>query len=175
MRALYAALLVTLVAVPAAAQRGGPPQTKPVAQKAAPKLAGPWKDEFAKLMTFELRTQQWADRLATAADKGESMPIVDMSMRNTSTSLHGGELLIAALDAAAKPQEKAQLNPVAMHHKLAQQAFDDLRAETKKEYPSRANVLRLAYKISDEAILAQGKKPPKHPIIKTEPATPAKK
>jgi hypothetical protein len=40
----------------------------------------------------------------------------------------------------------------------------------KKEYPSRPNVLKLAYKIADEGYLAQGKTPPKRPIIKAEPA-----
>jgi hypothetical protein len=173
MRALYAALLVTLVGLPAAGQKPAPPQ-KPVAQKSAPKLVGSYKDNVDKLMLFELRAQQYADRLAIAADKGEGMAMVDYSMRNCSTSLHGGELLLAGLAAAGTPAQKKNLDLVMQHHQLAQKAFDDLRAETKREYPSRANVLRLAYKISDEAMLAQGKKPPKHPIIKSEPATPAK-
>ena len=174
MRALYAALLVTLVGLPAAGQKPAPPQ-KPVAQKSAPKLVGTYKANIDKLMLFELRVQQYADRLAIAADKGEGMAMVDYSMRNCSTSLHGGALLLQGLVTAATPAQKKDLDVVAQHHRLAQKAFDDLRAETKREYPSRANVLRQAYKISDEAMLAQGKKPPKHPIIKSEPATPAKR
>ena len=169
MRALYAALLVTLVGLPVAGQK---PATQ---QKSAPaKLVGTYKENVDKLMLFELRAQQYADRLAIAADKGEGMAMVDYSMRNCSTSLYGADRLLASLATAANPAQKKNLDVVAQHHRAAQKAFDDLRAETKREYPSRPNVLRLAYKISDEAMLAQGKKPPKHPIIKGEAPTPAK-
>lgn len=170
MRAVLAALLVTLIAVPAVAQKAPPRPAPP--QKAAPTLraTGPWKDEMAKLMLFELRAQQYADRIASAADKGEGMAVVDYSMRNTSTSLHGGGLQLKAMQAVANAAQQKELAPIAQHHAAAQKAFDDLRAEMKKEYPSRPNVLRLAYRIADEGYLAQGKKPPKRPIIKSEPA-----
>jgi len=171
MRVLYAALVLTLVGLPASAQKAPAPQQRPgVQQKAAPPAM---KGDKNTLMLFELRAQQYADRMVSAADKGESIATVDFLLRNMSTSLHGAELHLKALQASATPAQAKELAVVAQHHVAAQKAFDALRAElnSKDRDPSRATVMRLSYQVSDEATLAQGKKPPKHPIIKAEPAT----
>jgi len=168
MRVLYAALALTLVALPASAQK---PTTQPrVQQKAAPPAI---KGNKATLLIFEERVQQYADRIASAADKGEGMAMVNYLVMNCSQSLHGGEVHLKALQPTATGAEAKSLAVIAQHHATAQKAFDALRAElnVKDRNPSRATVMRLAYQLSDEAMLAQGKKPPKHPIIKAEPAT----
>ncbi len=167
MRVVYAALLLTLVGVPASAQRPAP-QTQ---QKSAPKVPAD-KNTF---LVYELRVQQYADRLADAADAGESMSTVDYLVRNTSSSLKGAGAYLAALQAAATPAQAKELAVTAQHHAAAQKAFNALRAELNvtDRNPSKATVMKLAFQISDEANLAQGKKPGKHPIIKTEgPQTP---
>ncbi len=164
MRALYAALLVTLVGLPVSAQRP--------AQKAAP-----FKGDIKTLLIFEERAQQYADRLASAADKGESMATVDYLVRTTSQILHDGQKYITGLQTTPlTPAQTKQLASIAQHHAAAQKAFDGLRNElnVKDRNPSRATVMKLAFQLSDEATLAQGKTPPKHPIVKEEPVGPQK-
>ncbi len=165
MRALYAALLVTLVGLPVSAQ-------KPVAQKAAP-----FKGDVKTLLIFEERAQQYADRLAVSADKGESMATVDYLVRTESQILHDGQKYITGLQTTQlTPADSKRLAGIAQHHAAAQRAFDNLRAElnVKDRDPRRGTVMKLAFQVSDEAMLAQGKTPPKHPIIKEEPAAPKK-
>ncbi len=175
MRVLYAAIALTLMALPASAQK---PATQPkVQQKAAPTAAAPKvKGDRNTLMLYELRIQQYADRMVAAADKGESIAIVDYLLRNMSSSLKGGEAHLKALQATANPEQAKDLAVVAQHHYAAQKAFDALRTElnVKDRDPSRATAMRLSYQISDEAALAQGKKPVKHPVIKTDAPAPAK-
>ncbi len=167
MRALYAALLVTLVGLPVSAQKPVP-QKPVVQQKAAPPA---FKGDKARLMVFELRTQQYADRLVVAADKGESMATVDYLVRTISQTLHGGDLEVRALQAQTTGPAAADIAKIAQHHALANKAFQALRAElnVKDRNPKRATVMNLAYKLSDEAALAQSKTPAKHPIVKDEP------
>ncbi len=170
MRVVYAALLLTLVGLPASAQKPAP-QKPVVQQKAAPLPAR--KGDMKTLLLFELRVQQYADRIAAGADKGEDMATVDYLVRNCSQSLHGGDVELKLLQRGASPSDLKTLTPILQHHALAQKAFDAMRAElnVKDRNPSKATVMKLAFQVSDEATLAQGKKPPKHPIIKTEPAT----
>ncbi len=171
MRVVYAALLLTLVGLPASAQKPAP--QKPVTQqKAAPLPAR--KGDMNTLMQFELRAGQWADRVAVAAERGESMDNVDYYVRTTSQSLHGGDIELRLLQRQVTGADAQKLAVVAQHHAAAQKAFEALRAElnVKDRNPSKATVMKLAYQISDEATLAQGKKPPKHPIIKSEGEAP---
>ncbi len=168
MRVVYAALLLTLVGLPASAQKPAP-QKPATMQKAAPLPAR--KGDMKTLLLFELRVQQYADRIAAGADKGEDMATIDYLVRNCSQSLHGGEVELRLL----QRQNEPNLAVVAQHHAAAQKAFDAMRAElnVKDRSPSKATVMKAAFLVSDEATLAQGKKPPKHPIIKTEaPTTP---
>ncbi len=163
MRALYAALLATLVGLPVAAQR-------PAAQKSAP-----FKGDVKTLLVFEERAQQYADRLAAAADKGESMGTVDYLVRTESQILHDGQKYIDGLRTTQlNPADAKKLALIAQHHAAAQKAFDALRAElnVKDRNPKRGTVEKLCFLLSDEAMLAQGKTPPKHPIIKDEEVGP---
>ncbi len=171
MRVVYAALLLTLVGLPASAQKPAP-QKSVAQQKAAPLPAR--RGDMNTLLQYELRTQQWADRVALAADRGESMGNVDYYVRTTSQSLHGGEIELKLLQRQVTPADAQKLATIAQHHAAAQKAFDALRAElnVKDRNPSKATVMKLAFQVSDEATLAQGKTPPKHPIIQAEPATP---
>lgn len=171
MRVVYAALLLTLVGLPASAQKPAP-QKPATAQKAAPLPAR--KGDMNTLMLFELRVQQYADRIAAGADRGEDFNTINYLVRNCSQSLHGGEVELRLLQSQAKSGDKT-LAPIAQHHAAAQKAFDAMRAEfnvTGRD-PSKATVMKLAFQLSDEATLAQGKKPAKHPVIKVEgPTTP---
>ena len=167
MRAVHVALLATLIAVPAAAQRK---PVAPPAQKAAPAMKG----NLQTLLLFEERIQQYADRIAIAADRGEGMGIVANSMNAIGTSLKGAEKHLAALQAAPQtPADAKKLALVAKNHATAQKAYEGLGAELKKDPVSRAGVLRASYALSDAAALAQGKTPAKHPIIKVVPPTKA--
>ncbi|HEX9108075.1 MAG TPA: hypothetical protein VF832_12620 [Longimicrobiales bacterium] len=162
MRALYAALLVTLVGLPVSAQ-------KPV-QKAAP-----FKGDIKTLLVFEERAQQYADRLVVAADKGENMNTVNYLVTTTSRILHDGQKYLDGLKTTPlSPADAKRLGTIQQHHTLAQKAFDNLRAElnVKDRNPKRGTVMKLSYQLSDEAMLAQGKTPPKHPIIKEEEVGP---
>ncbi len=171
MRVVYAALVLTLVGLPASAQKPAP-QKPGVQQKAAPLPAR--KGDMNTLLLFELRVQQYADRIAQGVDRREDMNTIGYLVRNCSQSLHGGEVELRLLQAQAKPGDKT-LAPIAQHHAAAQKAFEAMRAElnVKDRNPSKATVMKLAFQVSDEATLAQGKTPAKHPIIKAEPATPA--
>ncbi len=163
MRALYAALLVTLVGLPVSAQ-------KPVATKAAP-----FKGDMKTMLIWEQRAQQYADRLVVSADKGESMATVDYLVRTTSQILHDGQKYLTGMRSnPANAAEAKQLATIQQHHAAAQKAFEALRAElnVKDRDPKRGTVMKLAFQISDEAMLAQGKTPPKHPIIKEETVVP---
>lgn len=175
MRAVHVALLATLIGVPAAAQKR-PVAPPPVAHKAAPAPA--LKGNLQTLLLFEQRIQQYADRIAIAADRGEGMGIVNNSMNAIGTSLKGAEKHLQALQAAPQtPADAKKLAAVAKNHAAAQKAYEGLGAELKKDPVSRAGVLRASYALSDAATLAQGKTPAKHPIIKVAPpagkATPA--
>jgi hypothetical protein len=170
MRAVQVALLATLIAVPAAAQK------KPVAppapaQKAAPAPA--MKGNMQTLLVFEQRIQEYADRVSIAADRGESMAIVNNSMNAIAQCLKGADKHLTALQAAPQtPADAKKLAQVAKFHAQAHTQFEALGAELKKEYASRASVLRISYALSDAAVQAQGKVPPKHPVIKAEPVKP---
>jgi len=169
MRAVHVALLATLIAVPAAAQKKpvAPPRS---AQKAAPAPA--LKGNMQTLLLFEERIQQYADRIAIAADRGEGMGIVNNSMNAIATSLKGADAHLKALQAAPQtPADAKRLVALAKNHANAHTQFEALGAELKKDPVSRAGVLRTSYGLSDAAALAQGKIPAKHPIIKVVPPT----
>jgi len=162
MRALYAALLVTLVGLPVSAQ-------KPVATKAAP-----FKGDIKTMLVWEQRSQQYADRLAVAADKGESMDFVGTLVRTESQILHDGQKYINGLQTIQLGAADAKrLATIAQHHAAEQKAFEAMRAELNVEgrSPKRGTVMKLCFQLSDEAALAQGLTPAKHPIIKEEPAS----
>lgn len=168
MRAVHMALLATLIAVPAAAQRK--PISPPPARKAAPAPAV--KGNLQTLLLFEERIQQYADRIAIAADRGEGMGIVNNSMGALGTSLKGAEMHLKALQASPQPPADAKkIAVIAKYHPTVQAQYEALGAELKKDPVSRAGVMRAVYGLSDAATLAQGKTPPKHPIIKVVPPT----
>lgn len=170
MRAVQVALLATLIAVPAAAQKK---PVAPPAQKAAPAPA--MKGNMQTLLLFEERIQQYADRIAIAADRGEGMGIVANSMNAIGTCLKGADKHIEALQKAPQtPADAKKLAAVAKSNAAAHKAYENLGDELKKDPVSRAGVLRASYALSDAAAVAQGKTPAKHPIIKVAPPAGAK-
>ncbi len=125
------------------------------------------KGDMSKLDTFELRIQQYADRIALAADRGEGMGIVYNSMNAIGTCLKGGEKEIELLKKEAVPANAEKLATIEKNHKAAQAAYEKLGAELKKDPISRAGVINASYALSDAATLALGQTPKKHPVVKT--------
>ncbi len=153
----------------AGADSTGAAASAPQSQAAQPAAATP-KGDMTTLMTFEERIQEYADRIALAADKGESMGIVYNSMNYIGDCLKGGAKHLEWLKKSAGPADQEKLATIEKHHAEAQAAYEKLGAELKKDPISKAGVMRASYALSDAAVLAQGKTPAKHPIIKTEGA-----
>ncbi len=126
------------------------------------------KGDMQTLMVFEERIQEYADRIALAADRGESMGLVYNSMNYISDCLKGGAKHLEWLKNGASPDMLAKLTTIEKHHAEAQAAYEKLGAELKKDPISKAGVMKASYALSDAAVLAQGKTPAKHPIIKAE-------
>ncbi len=131
------------------------------------KAAPAEKGDMSKLETFELRIQQYADRIALAADRGEGMGIVYNSMNAIGTCLKGGEKEIELLKKDAVPADAQKLATIEKNHQAAQAAYEKLGAELKKDPISRAGVINASYALSDAAVLALGQTPKKHPVVKT--------
>lgn len=185
MRRLHLALPATAVAAmlvlgcgqgkaPANAGAGsmGAAASAPTSQAAQPAAPTP-KGDMTTLMTFEQRIQEYADRIALAADKGESMGIVYNSMNYIGDCLKGGAKHIEWLKKGAGPADQAKLATIEQHHAEAQAAYEKLGAELKKDPISKIGVIKASYTLSDAATLAQGKTPAKHPTFKEDAAKPA--